>query len=459
LNFDAFAGLVPSRTQDCGRHDPIDPATGGIKPIDVTVIPSVGSRELRLYRRVDNGPLTMICQKTWAATNNGPIQCFDDAFPAVTVEICYFVQMFDEHGNGSALTELGCSTVLSPEGLPKPMLAAIKPQGADGSASMRLRWFGSTEGVERFEVGIAGLTAELPDNAAPGKLSVTGKIEQHATPKHLGKGKYPDSNLNDFKIYRTPLVGRGSSFGNGSEFTVDVTIQAGVKYVVFVRARGRDGTVGPNSNLEGFSWVPTSEPSGSPSNALATVAWPSRPLPAVGNSFPAPFTATWTTNALNGHTGSLISLGTWSAEESSVGTSNFKARPQVLRGVTNPMMFLQTNAAGENAFPLVLYRYQTPSPRFPTVSGDLIQASPMLEQVAFQQTYTNGVPHAVIHDPFVLFEGVRIEIGSTFLSYMGAYLKDTSPIIRGARYRYLIVRFRPDREIAEVIPTNEIEVP
>jgi hypothetical protein len=31
--------------------------------------------------------------------------------------------------------------------------------------------------------------------------------------------------------------------------------------------------------------------------------------------------------------------------------------------------------------------------------------------------------------------------------------------VSGARYKYLLVRFQRDGEIAEVIPTNEMEVP
>jgi hypothetical protein len=157
----------------------------------------------------------------------------------------------------------------------------------------------------------------------------------------------------------------------------------------------------------------------------------------------------------------VINLGTWSATNASIaaGSSFFHARPQVLRDVTDPTAFFQTNISGSSALPLTLYRYQVPSARFPKVSGDLIQASPLVERVAFQQTYTNGVPYAVIHDPFVVYEGYRINFASTSVSLIAGYLKDTTPVIRGARYRYLIARFQSDGEIAEVIPTNEIEIP
>jgi hypothetical protein len=37
-------------------------------------------------------------------------------------------------------------------------------------------------------------------------------------------------------------------------------------------------------------------------------------------------------------------------------------------------------------------------------------------------------------------------------------LYDTQPVVLGARYRYLLVRFGPNREIAEVIPTTTVDV-
>ena len=40
----------------------------------------------------------------------------------------------------------------------------------------------------------------------------------------------------------------------------------------------------------------------------------------------------------------------------------------------------------------------------------------------------------------------------------GVYLVDTQPVILGARYRYLLVRFKDNHEIDQVIPTNEVEV-
>ena len=38
-------------------------------------------------------------------------------------------------------------------------------------------------------------------------------------------------------------------------------------------------------------------------------------------------------------------------------------------------------------------------------------------------------------------------------------LLDRQPIIKGARYKYLLVRFTPGKEIERVIVTNTVDVP
>ena len=95
---------------------------------------------------------------------------------------------------------------------------------------------------------------------------------------------------------------------------------------------------------------------------------------------------------------------------------------------------------------------------FPTVSGDVTQVTPLMEQIAYEQANLPGFGNStVIHDPFIR---VFPENSPTPLSGpRGIYLLDTQPVIVGARYRYVLVRFDArSMEIAEVIPTNELEV-
>ena len=110
---------------------------------------------------------------------------------------------------------------------------------------------------------------------------------------------------------------------------------------------------------------------------------------------------------------------------------------------------------GKSPFPCVLYRHQVANAKFATVSGDIIQCSPMMESIAFQKS---GAA-AVIWDPFVIFDGISQAFGSGTIGYLNTFLRDTQPVLAGARYKYILVRFGRDGEIAEVLATNEMEVP
>ena len=89
------------------------------------------------------------------------------------------------------------------------------------------------------------------------------------------------------------------------------------------------------------------------------------------------------------------------------------------------------------------------------VSGDIIQCSPLMESIAFEKSGTS----AIIWDPFVIYDGISVNLGSGTINYLNTYLRDTQPVLAGARYKYVLVRFGKDGEIAEVLGTNEMEVP
>jgi len=136
----------------------------------------------------------------------------------------------------------------------------------------------------------------------------------------------------------------------------------------------------------------------------------------------------------------------------------------VLMTDKNPMTLLFTNKSGKPVFPLVLYRYQAPNAAFPKVSGDIVQVSPLMENIAYEVFKTNivlgstvlHITNNILRDPFILYDSVSL---TDVLTLFSVYLLDTQPVISGARYRYLLVRFNERREIDQVIPTNEMDVP
>jgi hypothetical protein len=97
-----------------------------------------------------------------------------------------------------------------------------------------------------------------------------------------------------------------------------------------------------------------------------------------------------------------------------------------------------------------MYRYQVPNATFPRVSGDVVQVSPLMERIAYEN-FGGGIR---IHDRFIALEAPPAAGGGLPVKI---YLVDTQPVIAGARYAYLLVRLAANREIDQVIQTNEVE--
>jgi hypothetical protein len=428
------------KRSDCTEHDP-GGGLSGTNNIIIQIQPSPGSAEYRLYRRVDNGPLSLLCNGS--ITNIAQlIQCFEDSPPVNGGTICYYLQLFDVNGNPSPLTPLGCVDTAPTTALPAPVLAKITPIGTDpASAGMKLSWFCPPYGVDRFEVRV-GAVPTLPSAfALSEELAVTGVPPMSFT-NNLGT----NTPLAYF-AYVTPKV--GPSFGNGgAEFTVPCNVELGKKYYVTVRALSAHGDPGDFSNFQLFTWVPSNAPP-------LQVPWPERPLPSTNANFlafafylsptnPAPLLQTL---AHSGN-GVLVGFGfppyldyKWGAWPLSI------PRP------FDPNTFVGTNLLGEPLFPCALYRYQVTNANFSTVSGDVIQVSPLMENIAYQwQVPGNGLTNTIILDPFIT--------ESRASNYIYFWLRDMQPQISGASYRYIIVKFNPlTHEIDQLIPSNEVLVP
>ena len=60
-----------------------------------------------------------------------------------------------------------------------------------------------------------------------------------------------------------------------------------------------------------------------------------------------------------------------------------------------------------------------------------------------------------LHDSFIYLRATQL---SDVVALAEMFLADTHPWLRGARYRYLLVRLKENGEVDQVIPTNEVEV-
>lgn len=441
---------VATSANDCGSHTPLPPQFEG----PVVAIPlTPGTREFRLYRRVDFGVMTLIKQgqSKYDAATNLVVEIPDNDQPANASVVCYYGQLFDEHGNPSPLVQLGDCTPLAKES-PKPMLAPLEAAGDDASPKMRVRWFCPPAGVERFQVwlGTPGqapvpvATAELTPNTAP---NPNPKVVNPSAPA-------AEQVAPSFGVYLTPQP--GLNFGNGAAFEVVVPIKTGRRYYAYVRVVTKGGGEGHFSNVESLFWK---EP---PVAQGPEVPWPARPLPevvAIGS---------FHTNIAAARIKSPAFDGVGVAIGSVLGNFNdvkrLKLVPDpfiknlnhvVFLGEVNPGHHVFQNAAGDSLLPVVLYRYQVPSALFPKVSGDVVQVSPLMEKIVTRTEVDAATNETTtrIHDPYVL-----LYAPTPSMVVAGLYLLDTQPVVVGAKYAYLVVRFDAYGEVAEVIPTGEVEV-
>jgi hypothetical protein len=443
-----FSGRIESqRTSpngDCHVHDPHGGDGDAVEPVCLTANLTPGTREVKFYRRVENGPITLVCQRE---AKFGPgvtsASCCDDSMPAQSSEICYFAQLFDEHGNASPIARLACIKTAPNAPMATPILSPIMATGNSTNASLRLQWFCPRYGIERFEVWIAGYPLSPSKKISP-DLTLTNQIE-------LGiplPGVIPDPKLLTFLTRRI-----GPVLGTGPVFTVDLDAIEGNNYTVFIRAVGKDGSVGPRSNVEQVAWHTP------PAVVDSNVPWPARPLPPLTlTNFPGVLARMFYTNdqVFNSFPqqrleGAGVRIGTVSMAYP-VGYTN------AISGTADPLDHVFRSARDHRPlFPVVVYRTQVTNAAFPSVSGELIQVTPLMEQIAFQrQALAGGNSLVHVQDPFVRLIPVEETPGAMNWSL---YLLDTQPVLEAASYQYFLVRLDADtREITEVVPTNAIEL-
>jgi hypothetical protein len=134
-----------------------------------------------------------------------------------------------------------------------------------------------------------------------------------------------------------------------------------------------------------------------------------------------------------------------------------------LQGHVDPKSLLYRSAAAStnreveaSLFPCVLYRMQvTSAVDLALISGDTSQVSPLMETIANVQDIAGADPVTYIHDPFINVQTTGI-VGGV---HGEIFLLDRQPVISGATYAYLLVRFNEGGEIQEVLSTNTVQIP
>jgi hypothetical protein len=454
------SSLVKSqKATDCGGNvvDPVDPFTGIVTGPSGTFTTSLGTREYKIYRRVDGGRRTLIDQGTTTTENPLDIDWEDPSPPANGGEACYFVQLFDVQGNPGAMAELGCVEIQSDAFLPTPMLAPLEGAGTEGNPEMTITWFCTPYGVERFEIWIAAENGQRPATLIE---ELRGDLA--GTPNSAAA--YPDY---DFSVFETQRVAGGSAT---AQFSYQVPIETGVTYRVAVRAVASGDyaarAAGDHSNLGDFLWVSTQNSTG------ADVPWPARPRPEIEDFH-------------EGIKSVFLDIGTSQVRCPAVrigearNTSYSQSADRDGKGYLiyqvdswdDPLSWLYTNDnAADNGidgfeksvFSVVMYRFQVPNANRPNVSGEIVQVTPMMEQMAFDRIINGqGQRELQLRDPYVGLFPHSATLCSAKIqnSTHDLLLFDSQPVIKGASYKYLLARYGQGKEVEQVIDCGTVTIP
>lgn len=439
-------------------HTTADPTTGEINPLEIEFTMPATAQEYKLYKRIDGGPLLLVEQKAGVAP--GSVEEIEDAeLPANSAEICYFVQYFNADGTPSALAKIGCIRTTSKVDMPVPILAEVESAGSAAEPQAVLTWFSETDGVDHFRLYIGdGLTRVETDYSDELEASVDTVTPLFVDPirSTITTLPYPGELVDGVRYYPYNTGRINGGFGNPAtpnEFSITLDVIAGREYHFYVKTVSAADDRSEPSNIVSFTWTP--EPVDD-----TVVPWPARPLPPVDDGFLPEVEADFV-EAINlqDWIGACVQIGTVTESNDgfSLGSLSQSGETPVLQTPTSfPdssefSLDLFTTPSGETVFPCVLYRVQLPNLLYPAVSGDVVQITPMLEKV---RTRKNEASDRIeLWDPFI----------ETFIDPdggpKGIYIKDSQGVVKGARYRYLLARFKDNKEIDRVVPAGEVTIP
>ena len=359
--------------------------------------------------------------------------------------ICYYFQKFDEHGNAGPMEFWDCFDFNPRVEMPVPLLETINSTGeATHKPGLKLNWFCTTPGVERFEIAVGILDGD--------PLPIFGKQEYVAEESNVTEMDFVTggvTNRGQVKFYRTGRIGTTFGLEGYPLFEMENLIDLDRKYYFKIRAIGTVGTLGEWSNAEEFRWttVPLEGPN---------VPWPARALPDVqNNTFHPKLSPILLDPSMSGYLADPA-VGIQVGELPVVRyREDTQLRKVVVLEEYIPMDYLYTNRANsvETIMPCVLYRQQLANTLYESVSGDVVQVSPLMEQIAYGVKEIEKEYETTVYDPFIEFRE-----GETKALEM--FLIDTQPVIRGAKYQYMIMRFDPEtKELDKIIPAGTITIP
>lgn len=474
----------PSGISTCGcLHDPRGAGTA-LTPVTIGIDVPATTREWRIFRRVDDGDLSLVQSSSIDPSQLTPEQILvqDKAMPPHGSIVRYFAQCFDQNNNPSPMTFLG-KVVLIPDPA-KPLVnvaeAVVEATDAARPEHVRIRWVCPAPGVARFRVYIAPINQQETTSGAatlpPGSTLTQGDLPaQYVKTSYLVPGESTPRLIGLDRFFDTPPLPVGST---ASAHQAELRVVPGVTYVIYVATLGLDDSKFLQSKAQLFTWKnPTTQPVG-------LVGWPARPLPpvlrlpgvdavrtadllALPNYVPA--FSTVPSAAAAAIYPVVVTIGYQSLQpltiDHSPGDPTCAQHPYAFstRYYAFPSETIPTAAGPDpNAylFPgvqsCVLFR-QTLGSNSP---GSLVQVSPLRPQISYffdnRDFGDFSLPVTTILDPFV--KVLTFDLGGglpgTFLT-----LTDTHPVQEGEAYRYYLVKYRPDGEIQHVVDCGTVSIP
>ena len=473
--------LVPRAPGAVCRHAG-EGADGRIVPVQQGFDLTPRTTEYRLYRRVNDGPLDLVRQARKDYNAAFPhVTVADGGLPATCSYLDYFVQLIDRDGHAGALTPLP-PRILYDRPPPRPTLGDPEMIGDLAAPKVRLIWSCPPESVERFEILLTEQQSDattLAGVAVPGSVLQTGSATIRSMAKSLTQfhtsatGIFVGRGLAPQRAQERILTGRvGEDFAAGPEFTLELAVSANRAYEVTLRALTTTGCLSEKSVTRDFTWKPAP--------LDQRVPWPARPVPA-----PAPFNdgirpeeivplagfrdrdVTGDDYALGVRIGRARLPAPYARLVKFIRSTPQGQRPVFSNEFFDGLMFeamiypFAKGPAGKQAerlLPVVLYRKQVPNTLYPDASGDLLQCSPLVENVqSAPEVLPNGSQQTGFTDNVITLTYTNDLVAD--IEFFTLYLLDTQPYVRGAKYHYYLVRFTGDGEIQQMIDAGAIDVP
>lgn len=471
------------KLRDCRRHRTVDRTTGRVRPLRITVFLTPTTQEWKVYRRVDNGNWSLFRQGLDSFEDAASILVEDTDLPLNGGRVCYAAQLFDEHGNPSQLIPIDCVAIEPRVPPPTPMLGVPVSLGETiDDAGALIQWFCSPSGVERFEFWIAQ-DGFAPDGVPSSELFLNLPPAPWNSEFFTLRAVSTDDG---FVLYRSYVSRRvGPLHPNAPEYSLplDIGFSPGATYRIRVRGLSADGTPGEWSNEETFVWSPRPDIPFAPDDC--ELPWPARSGMGLTESFFVPPTfdnipiglqafINPTDNADNPiYTGGAVRVGlvVLSPREDKMVLETLPRNYDFLgqNPGENPIFHLPRDVdpealfyhrlGGEALLPFALYRYQVPNEEWETVSGDVYQVSPLIEGIAGSvgPTFWDEEAYRVFDPYFMLARAGTSADGER--EYYHIFVKDTQPVVQGAAYRYILVRYGENREVASALRLSPVSVP